>query len=82
MSKARVTERVMHGGHNISIKAIERRFSRSLYNLLNDFSHVVNNCSCFNNTGNKPALIFEQQGKQRTISNEMAFQSLLTKSKL
>jgi len=82
MSKARVAERVKHGGHNISIKAIERRFSRSLHNLLNDFSHVVNNCSCFINTGNEPALIFEQQGKQRTISNEIAFQSLLTKSKL
>ena len=45
MSKARVAERVKHGGHNIPINAIERHFSRSLNNLFNDFSHEVNNCS-------------------------------------
>lgn len=33
VSKARVAERVAHGGHNIPIAAIERRFSRSLRNL-------------------------------------------------
>jgi len=81
MSKARVAERVKHGGHNIPIKAIERRFSRSLHNLLHDFSYV-DNCTCFINTGKEPTLLFEQQGKQRIISNQTAYQSLLIKSKL
>ncbi|WP_200875050.1 zeta toxin family protein [Methylomarinum vadi] len=41
MSKARVAERVRHGGHNIPLKDIERRFARSLNNLLTEFSHTV-----------------------------------------
>ena len=82
MSKARVAERVKHGGHNIPINAIERRFSRSRYNLFNDFSHEVNNCVCFINTSDKPTLIFEQQKEHRIISNEAVYKSLLSKSEL
>jgi predicted ABC-type ATPase len=41
MSKLRVAERVAHGGHNIPLADIERRFPRSLNHLLNDFSHLV-----------------------------------------
>ena len=81
MSKARVAERVKHGGHNIPTNAIERRFSRSLRNLFNDFSHEVNNCVCFINTSDKPILVFEQQEKHRIISNETVYKSLLSKSK-
>ena len=33
LSKLRVLERVEHGGHNIPVKDIERRFPRSLSNL-------------------------------------------------
>jgi len=53
MSKARVAERVTHGGHNIPIKDIERRFSRSLKNLFKDFSYAVDTCTCFMNTGSR-----------------------------
>lgn len=70
MSKQRVAERVAHGGHNISIKDIERRFSRSLNNLLNEFSGKVDQCSCFMNDSKSPTLIFEQQGKNRKVFHE------------
>jgi predicted ABC-type ATPase len=60
MSKMRVAERVAHGGHNISEQDIERRFPRSLRNLLNDFSKAVNLTQCFMNTGAVPELIFIQ----------------------
>ena len=33
MSELRVAERVAHGGHNIPLSDIRRRFSRSLHNL-------------------------------------------------
>ena len=82
MSKSQVAERVKHGGHNIPINAIERRFSRSLHNLFNDFSHQVNNCVCFINTSDKPTLVFEQPKKHRIISNEAVYKSLLSKSEL
>jgi predicted ABC-type ATPase len=41
MSKMRVAERVVHGGHNVPSVDIERRFPRSLRNLLDEFSHRV-----------------------------------------
>ncbi len=37
VSKSRVAERVAHGGHNIPAADIERRFPRSLNNLLDDY---------------------------------------------
>ncbi len=67
MSKLRVAERVIHGGHNIPVKDIERRFPRSLKNLLNIFSHRVNHCVCFINDGEHPVLVFEQTGDNRDI---------------
>jgi len=77
MSKARVSERVRHGGHNIPLKDIERRFSRSLYNLFTDFSYSVNHCSCFMNMHDEPALVFEQQGTQRIVTDDKIYQNLL-----
>lgn len=76
MSKLRVAERVAHGGHNIPLRDIERRFPRSLNNLLNNFSHLVDHCICFMNDGEKPVLVFEQNGEARDILREDYYQSL------
>ncbi|WP_093560713.1 zeta toxin family protein [Pseudoduganella namucuonensis] len=77
MSHLRVAERVAHGGHNIPAADIERRFSRSLGNLLNFFSSAVDSCSCFMNSGPMPELVFEQQGDQRNVINATLYQLLL-----
>ncbi|OED43708.1 hypothetical protein AB833_03200 [Chromatiales bacterium (ex Bugula neritina AB1)] len=61
MSKVRVAERVAHGGHNIPLKDIERRFARSLKNLLTDFSQQADHTRCFMNDGLTPIPVFEQQ---------------------
>jgi predicted ABC-type ATPase len=76
MSKLRVAERVAHGGHNIPIRDIERRFPRSLHNLLNDFSHRVDRCICFMNDGEIPVLVFEQDSETRDILHEDYYQTL------
>jgi predicted ABC-type ATPase len=81
MSKLRVAERVAHGGHNISPKDIERRFARSLHNLLLDYSQATDACQCFlNNT--EPVLIFEQHGAERNILHENLYQQLLNEAGL
>lgn len=67
MSKMRVAERVAHGGHNIPVADIERRFARSLANLLDVFSGEADACRCFMNSGPVPELVFEQQVKLRNI---------------
>jgi predicted ABC-type ATPase len=76
MSKLRVAERVAHGGHNIPLRDIERRFPRSLHNLLNDFSHRVARCLCFMNDGDTPVLVFEQNGESRDILHDEYYQLL------
>ena len=82
MSKARVAERVAHGGHNIPEQAIERRFARSLRNLLVEFSYAVDRCSCFMNTRDQTTLIFEQQGEQRNTIHATFYQHLLKEAGL
>lgn len=80
MSHLRVAERVAHGGHNIPAADIERRFSRSLGNLLNSFSSAVDACRCFMNSGAVPELVFEQQGEQRSVVHSTYYQLLLQES--
>lgn len=73
LSKQRVAERAAHGGHNIPTKDIERRFSRSLYNLLYCYSHLCNVTLCFENSQPIPNLIFEQHYENREIHNQDLF---------
>lgn len=75
-SRLRVAERVAHGGHNIPTKDIQRRFPRSLANLLNEFSYQADHCQCYFNAETKPQLVFEQHKQQRQIYNQ-AFYDLL-----
>lgn len=82
MSKLRVSERVEHGGHNIPLKDIERRFPRSLSNLLNFYSYEVDNTRCFLNKDKLPELIFEQHGLKRIIKNKNLFQLMVQGSQL
>lgn len=77
MSKLRVAERVAHGGHNIPASDIERRFSRSLTNLLNTFSVEVDACRCLMNSNSTPELVFEQQGEVRNVAHAPHYQHLL-----
>lgn len=77
MSKARVAERVAHGGHNISRADIERRFPRSLRNLFNDYRVKVRKCVCYmNDEANKPSLIFWNYGDACTIFDNNRFEML------
>ncbi|GGD57554.1 hypothetical protein [Lacimicrobium alkaliphilum] len=82
MSINRVAERVAHGGHNIPKADIMRRFSRSLRNLLLEFSYCVDKCSCFMNSTQQPELIFEQSGKARNVVNETLYDVLLKEAGL
>lgn len=81
MSKLRVAERVSHGGHDIPLADIERRFARSLRHLFEDFSHRVDMCTCFMNDGESPVLVFEQRGENRDILHKTYYQLLLKGAK-
>jgi predicted ABC-type ATPase len=82
MSILRVAERVAHGGHNISLSDIKRRFPRSLQNLLTEFSATVDQTQCFMNDGELPQLVFLQQGDTRNILSPNLFAQLTQAVKL
>ncbi|MCL7462156.1 zeta toxin family protein [Pseudomonas sp. NW5] len=81
MSRLRVAERVSHGGHSIAPQDIERRFPRSLHNLLNAFAPCVDSCQCFINTGALPEPVAEWQAGQLSILNPSWYQHLLKESR-
>jgi len=68
VAKARVLERVRHGGHDIPVQDIERRFPRSLRNLLNDYRMRVDRCICFMNAGDRVEPIFEYSERVLIVS--------------
>ena len=68
MAKSRVAERVRHGGHDIPIADIERRFIRSLDNFLNDYAFLVDRAVCHFNGGTSPIVVFTQHGEHREVT--------------
>jgi predicted ABC-type ATPase len=77
MSRLRVRERVRHGGHNVPLPDIERRFARSLRHLLGDYAHAVDETACFMNSGEPPELIFTQRGGSRLVHHPDFYQLLV-----
>ncbi len=67
MARVRVAERVSHGGHDIPVRDIERRFVRSLNNLFSDFAALADRTVCLLNSGESPAIVFTEQGGKREI---------------
>jgi predicted ABC-type ATPase len=77
MSRLRVAERVAHGGHSIAPADIDRRFPRSLRNLLDVYAGAVDHARCLLNSGPFPEIVFIQDGDERTIFNRSIYDQLV-----
>ena len=73
----RVAERVARGGHNIPAETIERRYFRSVANLLGDYSSACHSVVCIDNSQSGASIIFQQAGTERTIQNADQFERML-----
>ena len=76
MSKSRVAERVRHGGHNIPESDIERRFPKSLRNLLNDYRMRVDACVCYLWEDGAVKIVFQQSCETCVVLDEDIFGQL------
>ncbi|OGW60208.1 MAG: hypothetical protein A2V83_02345 [Nitrospirae bacterium RBG_16_64_22] len=76
MARMRVAERVRHGGHDIPVPDIERRFSRSLENLFGAYALLADRTVCFLNSGETPEIVFTQQGEHREVKQPVVMQLL------
>ena len=63
----RVAERVARGGHNIPPETIERRYFRSVANLLGEYSMACTATVCFDNSESQPFPIFRQSEGVRVV---------------
>lgn len=76
-SKRRIRERVKEGGHNIPDTTISRRFPRVMYNFIKIYIPLCDKIVCYDNSGFKPVLIFEQQGENRRIFKQDIYNIIL-----
>lgn len=72
----RVAERVKHGGHNIPTDVIERRYFRSVRNVLFEYASACSTCTCFPNWGAVTSEIFYQRGNLRYVVDNDSFQQM------
>jgi len=77
LSILRVAERVAHGGHNVPLPVLERRFPRSLQLLLDAYAPAVDHALCNMNSGAIPAPVFVQTGAERTIVDPVLYSQFL-----
>lgn len=72
----RVAERVARGGHDIPAATIERRYFRSVWNLLKEYAAACTVTTCYDNSGSVPQLIFTQHGESRSVRDDARYQRL------
>lgn len=77
LSMERVAERVMHGGHNIPIDAIKRRYPRSLNNLMNEYMPLCDKVICLDNSGSESKVIFISTHSGLLIKNQRLYENIM-----
>ena len=77
VSKNRVAERVEHGGHDIPIKDIERRFSKSIHNFYHQYSKLADYSQCIYNENEQPKIVFEAFKGEISVSDKLYYQVFL-----
>lgn len=82
MARMRVAERVAHGGHDIPLEDIQRRFPRSLRNLFDAYGSRVTQTRCFMNHQTEPELVFTQRGEARVVVHPSYYEHLLREAGL
>lgn len=79
-SHERVKERVLAGGHSIPAADIERRFPKSLRNLLGEFSEIVDRTRCFINDSEDLIPVFTQTIEGRQVAHNDYYNRLVEHS--
>ena len=82
LAKRRVARRFKEGGHTIPENVIERRFYRSLDNLMHRYRTVVDEWFVYDNSELKtPTLVASGRGASEKIIEEQKWQRLLKLAK-
>jgi predicted ABC-type ATPase len=77
-SEERVRERVLAGGHDIPREVVYRRYPRSVQNFNTLYAPLCDVTLCFDNSGEKPILIFERDNSGITVHDSTRYGKLRT----
>ena len=69
-AEVRVQERVLHGGHNIPVNVIRRRFVNGLNNFFRLYKDIVDEWLFIDNTRTPSVIIGKKQGGKEDILNK------------
>jgi predicted ABC-type ATPase len=76
-SGMRVQQRVSEGGHSIPVEAIQRRYQRTLLNLMNLFIPLCDEVILFDNTNEEPLTVFHEKEGIRNILKPIHYEKIM-----
>ncbi|TSJ80901.1 MAG: zeta toxin family protein [Candidatus Cardinium sp.] len=82
IAKERVQKRIANGGYNIPVETIERRYNRSIVNLVTLYLPICDNWIILNSqNSNSEVIAYKKMAKKEQILNKDAWESILKQSK-
>jgi len=77
---AKCPNRVSHGGHDVPVKDIKRRFTRSIDNFFNMYRPLLDTWLLFDNSQKEPKLIAKKDNLHIDIRNRVLFKKIIDKA--
>jgi len=70
---ARIRERVLEGGHNVSAEDVRRRYRRGLSNFFNVYEPMLDSWMLFDNSEAEPILVAQRSNGELEVFDEALF---------
>jgi predicted ABC-type ATPase len=77
LALSRIQARVEAGGHSVPEADVRRRFGRSLANLFLMYRKLINSLYFFDNSGEVPIMIFQEEEGHMEVFDERLYQEIL-----
>ena len=77
LALARIRDRVDAGGHDVPAADVWRRYPRSIRNFFTWYAPTVDTVHFFDNSGEKPRLVFHSAGRKTSILDKSLYAAIL-----
>jgi predicted ABC-type ATPase len=74
---SRIRSRVAHGGHDVPVRDVVRRFDRSIWNFFKLYQSFADSWMLFDNAGPTPILIAERKNSKLRIIDESSYNNIV-----
>lgn len=77
LAVSRIKNRVAHGGHDVPVQDVLRRFGRSISNFFKLYQPFVDSWMLFDNAGAIPVLIAQRKNSKIQVVNENSYNDII-----